>query len=214
VVVLLAVATLSGCGPARGDLAPIRAWLSRDDGPRERVWQLDGSLPTPGAEARRGWRWRAEQVAAGVGPALCRGPDGDPVFELTAEALEDFDVRVRVRTEARDSENAGLAFRRRGIEDYHLVRTSSRNNYLRLYSHSASGWALLGTRDLAVPVGQWHELDVRAQGSRITVGLNGEPLFESRDDHIGYGGLALWAAPGAEACFADMRVASGDRRGS
>jgi hypothetical protein len=212
--VALGVGIVGGCGPARGDLAPIRAWLAPDGRPGERTLQLDAALATPNVEPRRGWAFRVDSLTAGVDSALCRGPEGDAVLDVTTDTLEDFDARVRVRLAARDSENAGLAFRRRGPEDYYLVRTSSRNNNLRLYRHSPSGWALLGTRDLAVPVGQWHELDVRAQGSRLTVGLNGEPLFEARDDYIGYGGLALWAAPGDEVCFADLRLAGGDRPGS
>jgi hypothetical protein len=212
--VVFQVCVLGGCVPARGDLAPIRAWLVPDSRPGERVWQFDRALPTLGVEGRRGWALRTGLVVPGPDSAMCRGAEGDATFEVTAEQLEDFDARVRVWTAVRDSENAGLAFRLRGTDNYYLARASSRNNNLRLYRHSPSGWALLATRDMAVPVGQWYELDVRAQGPRITVGLNGEPLFEARDDHIGSGGLALWAAPGAEACFADLRLAGGDRRGS
>jgi len=179
----------------------------------ERTWALDRALATPDVPGQRGWTLRIESVAPGVDSVVGRGPEGDGLFEVTGEVLDDFDARVRVRTGTRDSEDAGLAFRRRGTDNYYLTRTSSRNNNLRLYRHSPAGWALLGTRDLAVPVGQWLELDIRARGSRITVGLNGEPLFEARDDQIGSGGLAFWAAPGAEACFADLRLAGGDRRG-
>ena len=206
---VMAAWLLAGCAGGREELSLARAWLEepRTEAP-VRAWPFDGTdaAARPGPEAE-GWAIRTLPHAPSPPTAICRGGSGATVKVVADDAPADLEARVRVWAAAGDRESAGLVFRWRDAANFYLARASSRNNHVRLYRRQDGHWTLLASRDLAVPVGQWHELAVRARGTELMVALDGEPLLRRHDNQFLAGGVGLWVEAGAEACFDDLRLA-------
>ena len=195
------------CGGS-AEPSPTEAWwyppVSHGDA---LVWQFD-----PGTESAEGtftgtaggWSVQPASEAPSPPAAVCREAHGDPTLLLRQQTPLDFDARVRVWTAAGDRAHAGLIFGQHGEDRYYLARAASRNNNLRLYRRQGGAWSLLGSRDRAVPVGQWHEILVRAREGQITVGLDGEAVLQASASSPRAGGLALWAEADARVCFDDV----------
>ncbi|HZU05020.1 MAG TPA: family 16 glycoside hydrolase [Chloroflexota bacterium] len=200
---------LAGCQVAPGQLSS-SAWLW-DPGWSQRAiapWPFSLELQAGVDEVALAGGWQVERALDGAGAAteVCRGPAGDTAFVVIGEPVPDFDAEVQIQIAPGGEESAGLAFRWRNAEAFYLARVNTRNNNVRLYRRDAGHWVLLATRDLPVPVGLWHRLQVRARGSTLAVGLDGERLLEATDQDLTTGGLVLWLAPRTEGCFADFRL--------
>src|SRR5262249_3471332 len=94
-----------------------------------------------------------------------------------------------------------------GNDRYYLARLNSRTNGMRLYRRDGEDWYLLDSRNLSVPVGRWQELDVRAQGAHLAVGLGGEPILQAEDEGYAVGALGFWIGPGSAGCLEELSVA-------
>jgi hypothetical protein len=151
--------------------------------------------------------WWLDRQPASPAPALCREASDDVWRALPDVSVSDVDARLRARTAAGESESYGLAFRQSDSADYYLARVDTRNNNVRLYRHEASNTTLLAARDLAVSVGQWHELAIHAAGTRLAVALDGEPQVQVDDERLRTGGIAVWAEPHSRVCFNRLWVA-------
>jgi hypothetical protein len=159
----------------------------------------DGAGKTPSG-------WRSAVVGDGPDSIVCHSPGSDGLLDLPVPPSADFQAGVRVRPEPGGQESVGLAFRVVGADRYYVARANSRNNNLRLYRRDGAQWSLLAARDLAVPVGQWHELTVRARGPQFVVGLDREPILEVNDNTLRTGRLAVWAESTTSACFEQFWV--------
>jgi hypothetical protein len=206
---VVALCAISGCAGAAPPVALVRAWARLpDSNDATLAWRFDPN-PAKASGLRLGRGWEIRTVAGpGATSALCRGSDGEAVASLASPTLADFDARVRVQPHLGGGETLGLAFRVQDNDHYYLARLNSRTNGVRLYRRDGADWYLLDSRNLSVPVGRWQELDVRAQGSRLAVGLGGEPLLEADDDGYAVGGLAFWIGPGSAGCLEQLSVAS------
>lgn len=207
---MLAVWAISGCAATAPPTALVRAW-ARPPAPNDATlaWRFDPNLDTASA-LRLGQGWEVRNVLAGSGSgwALCRAPDGESMASLASPELADFDVRVRLQPQLGGAETLGLAFRVRGNDRYYLARLNSRTNGMRLYRRDGAEWYLLDSRNLSVPVGRWQELDVRAQGAHLAVGLAGEPILQADDDGYAVGALGFWISAGSAGCLEELSVSS------
>jgi hypothetical protein len=207
---VVALGAISGCASAAPPVALVRAWTRPlDAGDATLAWRFK---PDPeaasGLPLGRGWEIQTVFAGAGATSALCRGADGEPVATLASPTLADFDARVRLQPRVGGGETLGLAFRVQGDDRYYLARLNSRTNGLRLYRRDGADWYLLDSRNLPVPVGRWQELDVRAEGAHLFVGLGGEPLLQADDDAYVGGQIAFWIEPGSGGCLEELSVVS------
>jgi hypothetical protein len=207
---VLALGAISGCAGAAPPVALVRAWARPPDaGDATLAWRFK-----PDAEAasapRPGRGWEIQNVAAGPGAtsALCRGSDGEAMATPASPTLADFDARARLQPKLGGDETLGLAFRVQGDDRYYLARVNSRTNGVRLYRRDGADWYLLDSRNLSVPVGRWQELDVRADGAHLVVGLGGEPLLQADDGTYAAGAVGFWIEPGSAGCLEELSVAS------
>ena len=204
----LAAALQVACIVPRAEPTFIRDWWSlTEHGLPGRLLALGD--PTA-AQSRSGAGWHFEPgTEQGADLVLCHQPGDDTIHALTDSAAERFDAGVSARPTPGGDESFGLTFWRQTPASYYLVRANSRTNNVRLYRRDGDAWALLGARDLAVPVGQWHELTVRASETRLVVGLNREPLLEVMIPQAASGGMGLWADSRTPVCFRRPWLATG-----
>jgi hypothetical protein len=157
--------------------------------------------------------WRLESAEDELADrSLCHTPAGAGLHAVPGASIADFRARVLARSEPAEDEAFGLAFWWQGPERYHLARANSRTNSLRLYRREETHWSLLASRDVAIPVGQWHELAVRADNGWVGVALDGEPLLLVAVAAGERGALGLWAERGTRVCFRRLLVSGGDGR--
>jgi hypothetical protein len=209
----LVAATTLGCAAPALEAGDAAWWAAlTQPPPPAQAWPLDRLAAPEGEPGSPGGSWRLEQRQAGARGALCRGPGADSWRALPDTAPADFAARLRARTQPGGSESYGLAFRWRGADDYYLARVDTRQNNVRLFRRREGTLALLAARDLGVSVGQWHELAVNANGARLGLALDGEPLLQLVDDALAVGGIALWAAPETRVCFDGLWLAPRDAK--
>ncbi len=195
---------VAGCGAAHAGGRPLpEGWASVEPNanPGYVVAPALGA-PMPSA-AGAGWRIRATPNVD-TPPHVCRERGAESVYLTDSALAGEFDAFVRLQLQRGTAEVAGLVFGWQDPEHYHLARANTRTNNLRLYRRAGGRWALLAGRDLALPVGQWHELRVSVRGGRLLVGLDGEPLLEVPARPAPDGQLALWAGEATAACFAGL----------
>ncbi len=207
-VAAILVGLAGGCASAPSSRAVVASWARASPLPSPGGTGQLNPDPAPGQATHEGWVVGRFGDGPGLQRAYCRGPSGELVYPAAADAPADFDARVWVRTRVGGEESLGLAFRWQDAEHYYLARLNSRMNNVRLYRRAAAQWYLLDSRDLPVPVDRWHELDIRAQGTRLVVGLAGDLLLEAEDAAYAQGSLALWADPGSSGCFDDLWLAA------
>ena len=204
----LAAALQVACIAPRAEPAFIRDW------PTFAEHQVPGrllALDAPaGAQISSGAGWHFESGGEqGADVVLCHESGADTVHPLPDSVAVRFDAGVSARPAPGGDERFGLAFWWQTPASFYLARANSRTNNVRLYRRDGDAWALLGARDLAVPVGQWHELTVRTRDSHLVVGLNREPLIEVAVPRAAGGGMGLWAESRTPVCFRRPWLASG-----
>lgn len=131
-----------------------------------------------------------------------------PLLIYEEEVLRDFTLRLRFKTvSGRREQMAGVAFRLQDEKNFYVVRASALGHTFRFYR------VVDGRRDpplgpaIAVPPGQWHELEITAEGNRFRFRLNGqEPLPEVTDNTFREGKLALWTKSDSVTYFADLHL--------
>ncbi len=204
-------AGLSG-GLAVALAAVLVACLAPSAAPGPPAWWVTGARPAgagwtpwPGGALPDGWR-REPTVAPEEGGRLCHAAGGAPDYPVRERLPAEFDAGVQARVEPGGEEAYGLLLRAPGSERSYLARANTRNNNVRLYRRDGARWALLGGRDLAVPVGTWRELILSVRGGHLVVGLDGEPLLEVAGASWDDAGLALWAGPQTTVCFEQLWV--------
>jgi len=112
---------------------------------------------------------------------------------------------------------AGLVWRYRNPDNYYLVRANALEGNVVLYKvedgkRSAlrpvgGGMFSYGTR-ATVAKDAWQTLEVRAVGSRFSVFLNGQPLFEVEDATFrATGKVGLWTKADSVTAFDDLTIA-------
>ena len=182
-------------------------WTSTEHQVPGRLLALDDPADTNGPPVA-GWHLEPSREQ-GADSVLCHEPGADTILPLPDSAAEQFDAGVSARPTPGGDESFGLAFWWQTPASFHLARANSRTNNVRLYRRDGDAWALLGARDQAVPVGQWHELTVRARATRLVVGLNREPLLEVAIPQAASGAMGLWAESRTPVCFRRAWLAIG-----
>jgi hypothetical protein len=121
---------------------------------------------------------------------------------------DDFDASVKVRLVAGDvSKSGGLAFRYVDVGNYYVARISGIQGNAKFieYDH-----ATMTQKDPAYagafPSNEWFDLKVRAQGSKLTLFVNGQQAAEIMDESLTVGYVGLWAQDDSNTQFDDLRV--------
>jgi hypothetical protein len=202
--VVVAVLLSVGCG---GDQA------TPQTGPGvEKLWTFDeepsGDLPA-GAQVFSGtWEIRPEPDAPTEPNAVCQtGEAESPTLVLGDAAYTDFALSASFKPlSGEEPQTAGLVFRFEDEDNYYAVGTDAREDTVAVYKHSDGertglARASASLQSLGLKRGEWSELRVEVEGSRIRVLVDMKEVVEATDDEFPAGRVGLWTGTGSEACF-------------
>jgi hypothetical protein len=101
----------------------------------------------------------------------------------------------------------GLAVRLADANNYYVARANALEDNVRFYRVVKGKREELAGANLKVSSGEWHELVLKAEGERFTVGFDGKTLFTATDrTFAGAGRVALWTKADSITSFADIDI--------
>ncbi|GAB4146950.1 MAG: hypothetical protein Fur0037_15030 [Planctomycetota bacterium] len=179
---------------------------------------FDGGLASPsgfesllgGHGAMPSWRIESDErgghlVQAAADPTGLRFP------MLIAEGFHAADVAVRVRFRFAGGEidrSAGVVLRFRDPGNYYVARANAAEGDLRIFRvaqglrRTLPGGRVEGVSDDR----EWHVLEFRAEGSRLTATLDGRLEAEAFDSYFLQGRCGLWTKSDSRTEFDDLRL--------
>jgi hypothetical protein len=142
-------------------------------------------------------------------------PDGVfPVVWVKDSNARDLRLTVRLfpahppeSVEGAVHDGAGIIVRFMNPDNYYLLRAVPHETRVRFYKVENGKRSTLAGKDVSVPTGQWHELQLTATGSTFTAHFNGEQLFSHEDKTFEKAGsFGLWCKPNNVTYFDDLRA--------
>jgi hypothetical protein len=119
----------------------------------------------------------------------------EPTLERVALAIykpfaaSNLEVALRFKPiSGRLDRSAGIAVRLTTPDDYYVVRASALTRDVRLYRVVHGTWDELASAPAPVTSKEWHTLALKAEGDRLSVALDKQPLLAATD--------ATFRAPG------------------
>ena len=207
----------SVASPARAAEQPRRSVSYSFDGTPE------GALPSDFLSGMTGeWRkteWRVERVGGNAVLAHVgfweEDPDGVfPVAWVRDSKARDLRLTVRIfpvhppaSVAGAVHDGAGIVVRLKDPDNYYLLRAVPLEARVRLYKVENGKRSTLAGRDIEVPTGQWHELQLLVKGSVFTGYFNGAKLFTHEDRSLEESGaFGLWCKPNNVTYFDDLKA--------
>jgi len=151
---------------------------------------------------------------APAGPQVVAETSGDRTSDrfplLILDGFEVRDVKVSVAfkpVSGRVDQAAGLVVRLKDANNYYIARANALEGNVRLYKVVGGKRSQFAGKDVPIPSGRWETLGLGVQGDRIEVRLNGEILFEARDQTFtGTGKIGLWTKADSVTHFDDLSI--------
>jgi hypothetical protein len=159
--------------------------------------------------------WKvADDPTAPVGPRVVAETSGDRTSDrfplLILDGFEARDVQVSVAfkpVSGRVDQAAGIVVRLKDANNYDIARANALEGNVRLYKVVGGKRSQFAGKDVPIPSGRWETLGLGVQGDRLEVRLNGEVLFEARDQTFKDAGkVGLWTKADSVTYFDDLRV--------
>ena len=102
-------------------------------------------------------------------------------------------------------DGAGIVVRFRDPDNYYLLRAVPHETRVRFYKVEKGIRSTLAGKDIDVPTGRWHKLQLTASGSTFMVYFNGEKLFAHEDRTFQEAGaFGFWCKPNNVTYFDDL----------
>jgi hypothetical protein len=118
-----------------------------------------------------------------------------------------FPVRPPTSVEKAVHDGAGIVVRFKDPDNYYLLRAVPHETRVRFYKVENGKRSTLAGKDIDVPTGQWHELQLTARGNTFTAHFNGEKLFVHEDKTFEEAGaFGLWCKPNNVTYYDDLRA--------
>src|SRR5262249_27101526 len=115
-------------------------------------------------------------------------------------------VSARFRPMAgREDASGGIVFRF-AEGRYYLVRANALENNFRLYYYERGRHMITTTSIKAPTLGEWHRLQVSANGDRIQARLNDQGRIDQRDSRFTVGRIGLWTKADSITAFDSITV--------
>ena len=210
IVALIVSAMSLGAGPAWAQWA-----AAKSDFEGTQV----GSVPpgfSPGLTGKGGPpAWKVvDDPTAPAGPRVVAETSGDRTSDrfplLILDNFEARDVQVSVAfkpVSGRVDQAAGIVVRLKDANNYYIARANALEGNVRLYKVVGGKRSQFAGKDVPIPSGRWETLGFGVQGDRLEVRLNGEILFEARDQTFkGAGKVGLWTKADSVTYFDDLRA--------
>jgi hypothetical protein len=210
IVALIISAVSLGAGPA---------WAQRAAAKSDFEGTQVGSVPpgfSPGLTGKgTPPAWKViDDPTAPAGPRVVAETSGDRTSDrfplLILDNFEARDVQVSVAfkpVSGRIDQAAGIGVRLKDANNYYIARANALEGNVRLYKVVGGKRSQFAGKDVPIPSGRWETLGLGVQGDRLEVRLNGEVLFEARDQTFKDAGkVGLWTKADSVTYFDDLRV--------
>jgi hypothetical protein len=198
---------------------PARFTTGGDEVPAEPArtyrWSFDdaaaGSLPADYISVLGDWTVASESTAPSPPNVLRQtGAYKNPDFPramVNGLTFVDLTLRVRCRPEKGDIDRAcGLMFRAKDSDNYYVTRANALEDNVRLYRVVNGDRQEFASADLKVTSGEWHMLEVTAQGSKLEVSWNGRTVIQANDTTFAKGKIGLWTKADSVTAFDDLEA--------
>jgi hypothetical protein len=158
--------------------------------------------------------WKIDEDASAVSGRILTERSSDPTeyrfphCVWQGQDARDLLVSVRFKPIAGKVDQAGgLVLRWRDENNYYVARANALENNVRFYKVVAGRRRQLEGRDLEVKSGAWHQLAVRASGSKFEVVFNGATLYDVEDTALGGAGKAgVWTKSDSVTAFDELTL--------
>jgi hypothetical protein len=158
------------------------------------------------------WSRVIDEKAGGVFDINNLSGTGYPQMRLGSGSWRDYAIEFRARiVDFASSRSTVFCIFRLQTNWYHLgLEPENAYNQLMLgYIQPSQGsWDFheLGSSPVPVERGVWYPIRIEAQGTRIRVLMDGNPIIEATDSRQSQGDLTIGVGPGTHAQFDDIRV--------
>lgn len=117
----------------------------------------------------------------------------------------DVEIAIRARAETGvEDQGGGIVWRAADAKNYYITRWNPLEDNLRAYKVVDGKRTQLASVEIAFEKG-WHQLDVRAVGTKIEVGFNGKTVLSLEDSTFSDAGrVGLWTKADAVTSFDDL----------
>ncbi|HVC30922.1 MAG TPA: hypothetical protein VND24_07025 [Steroidobacteraceae bacterium] len=154
------------------------------------------------------WALRPEAGAPSAPNAVCRVSPNASDATLLVASPNYADLTDSVSLKPLEAGGSGLIVRARDARDYYLVAADAAAGTISIEVARNGTLHTLSRVDAPVQPNTWQELSAQVRGTEITAFLDGRGLAHAHDTAFASGGIGLWSAPGASACF-DNLMATG-----
>lgn len=178
-------------------------------------WTVGKTGQGPGSE----WVVVEDTTAPG-GKALAQTSNKGPrsLFNLCiadGTSFQDVDLTVSFKAIAgKIDRGGGPVWRYRDANNYYVARMNPLEDNYRVYKVEDGKRTQLGSADVKVPAGQWHDIRVVHKGKQIKCYLDGKLSMEVTDNTFEAAGqVGLWTKADAQTRFVGFHVASSKNMG-
>ncbi|MCH5374102.1 MAG: DUF1080 domain-containing protein, partial [Planctomycetes bacterium] len=181
-----------------------------------------GSVPKGWVTAKTGdgpgSQWAVvEDATAPGGKALAQISDQGPraLFNLCIADRTQFknvDLTVSFKAIAgKIDQGGGPVWRYRDANNYYVARMNPLEDNYRVYKVVGGKRTQLGSADIRIPAGEWHDIRIQHKENQIQCYLDGKRYLDVTDDTFDDAGkVGLWTKADAQTSFAGFRVTSAD----
>src|SRR6266404_3347594 len=207
----LALVLLAGTSLPAGDEKPRTTTFSKDDlGKVPTGWKAEKTGKGEGSV----WKLVEDETApskSGVALAqTAKSPGG--VFNICVAEdtkYKDVELSVSFKAVADDSDQGGgFVWRYQDNNNYYICRMNPLEDNYRVYKVVAGKRTQLGGKEgVKVPAGEWHKLKVEVKGNKMEGYLDGQKIWEIRDDtYQDAGKVGLWSKADAQSHFDEFKA--------
>lgn len=192
--------------------------------PKARTWTFDDAAPgqvptgfriteTGGVGTPATWEVVADETAPTQPHAfgITKTINGKPTYNLAlVEGTRYADVDLTVMVKAGTGEldrGGGPVWRVQSESDYYIARWNPLENNARFYIVQSGVRTALGKVELELDPQAWHSLRVVAEGARMELFIDDEPVLTVNDSALAEPGMiGLWTKADAATLFDDLSV--------
>lgn len=116
------------------------------------------------------------------------------------------DYSLDLLLESADDDAIGVMFRYQDNDNYYRFSWDRSRGYRRLVKKQAGVFTLLVQDSVLYNIGQTYQVHIGAQGSSLTVEIDGTPVFSVVDSSLATGSIALYTWGNAGSLFDDILV--------
>ena len=116
------------------------------------------------------------------------------------------DYQADLTIRSTDDDTIGVIFRYQNGNNYYRFSWDKQRSYRRLVKKAGGVFSLLASDSVPYVIGRTYQVRIVAQGTLLTVSIDGVPVFSVTDAAISSGGIALYSWGNSGGYFDDVAV--------